>query len=508
MKKFCLRFVFVLVLYFILNGALFSKVIRVGAQGDFPTLRLAAEIAKPGDTLLVEGTLAGGEYIRNLNGTKENWIYILSSERNPASFVGGNTAIQFSDVSYLHIKGLSFASQKLNGVNIDDGGTYETPSHHIIIEGCSWLNMDATGNNDELKLSGVDTFWVVGCTFQNGSPGGSLIDMVGCHYGVIKNSIFYNAGSNCIQAKGGSSNIKIEQNVFINGGQRAINIGGSTGLDYFRPKGAIFEASEIFVYSNIFVGSVAPIAFVGAVHCKVINNTLVNPSRWLVRILQENTNPGFLTCGNNVFANNICYFSNNASNELGINIGSNTSPHTFLFSNNLWYNTDNPNWNGPNKNLTHLNTIVNFDPRFKDIGERDFNLLFDSPAVGKGLDFDEPTIDFVGRPFKKPRAIGALEFYSDYSQVSQNNEDLSCYKIYYDKSSMTLFVTFATNVQGPITLRLFTIGGERIAEVESCIIENKLAKIALNLNYDLPIGFYLLQIKFDGKCLCPIVFVD
>ena len=87
------------------------------------------------------------------------------------------------------------------------------------------------------------------------AAGGSGIDMVGCHHGIIKGNYFENMGSNSIQAKGGTQHITIEGNFFRNGGQRPLNLGGSTGLPFFRPIDATFEAADIKVFSNIIVGS-------------------------------------------------------------------------------------------------------------------------------------------------------------------------------------------------------------------------------------------------------------
>jgi|DewCreStandDraft_4_1066084.scaffolds.fasta_scaffold00022_96 hypothetical protein len=498
----------ILIFFLFAISNLISKTLKVGADGDYSNLSQAADFALPNDTILLQGTFSGGDYINNLQGEENKWIYIISDPQNPARFSGGNTAFQLSDVSYLHIKGITFEAQKVNGVNIDDGGSYESPSHHIIIENCSWLSMNATGNNDELKLSGLDDFQIVGCTFQNGSAGGSLIDMVGCHNGIIRNNTFNNAGSNCIQAKGGTRFVTIEQNWFYNGGQRSINIGGSTGLDFFRPKDANYEASDIFVYSNVFIGSVAPIAFVGSVNCKVINNTLINPSRWLVRILQENTNTGFLTCGNNTFANNICYFNNSANNELGINIGPNTSPETFFFYNNLWYNSDNQNWTGPNKNIIHLNSIINSDPLFRDRFESDFDLQDSSPAIAKGMDVAFPEKDYKERLYKNPRSIGAYEYYSNNSFYVEPTNISSNIKAYYNKKSSKIVGTILLKENDFLSFHLYSQIGVSLIETQAEHYDKGLSHFEISLDKTIPLGVYLIHIKGMNNNYFALVIID
>lgn len=397
-----------------------GRTLEVGAGKQYARLQQAAVAAVAGDTILLrEGVYSGGDAISNLQGTETAWIVIRAADGEKPIFRGGSYAFQMSDAAYVRIEGLTFEQQTGNGVNIDDAGTFDTPAHHIVIQHCEWRSMDAAGNNDELKMSGVDNFEVRHCRFLNGSTGGSLIDMVGCHNGTIAENHFENGGSNCIQAKGGTSYILIEANKFVNGGERAVNIGGSTGLEFFRPQGVKYEAAGIDVYSNIFVGSTAPIAFVGAVDCFVRNNTIHRPGRWAVRILQETVGNGFLPCGDNVFSENIIVFS---SVQPAVNLGSNTAPQTFLFSHNLWFHPDNAGWfpNTPNPEPARI--VAN--PLFVDtLG---FQLSPESPAIGAGSAITAPARDFYRKEFApnsmivppRQRSVGAVEYYPPTTSVS------------------------------------------------------------------------------------------
>lgn len=390
-------------LFFIVVSVSISRTLEVGSGREFSNLQSAAAQAQPGDTILIRnGVYGGGDYIENLQGTTDKWITVKAEPNENVLFQGGSQAFHLIDPAYLRIEGLTFAGQTGNGVNIDDGGTYNSPAHHIIIDNCTWASMNATGNNDELKMSGVDDFIVRNCNFLNGAAGGSMIDMVGCHLGIFEGNTFFNAGSNCIQAKGATKDITIIRNSFINGGERAVNIGGSTGLQFFRPLGTLYEASNIYVHSNYFAGSTAPLAFVGAVNCEVVNNTISHPSRWAIRILQETTEPGFLPCGNNTFRNNIVIFN---TAQPAINIGGNTAPETFTFSNNLWFNPDNSSWSGPNTPVTEPDRLVNIDPLLTD----SLTLSESSPAIGGGYAVSGPSHDFFGKPFATPRSMGATE---------------------------------------------------------------------------------------------------
>ena len=193
----------------------------------------------------------------------------------------------------------------------------------------------------------------------------------------------------------GTYDITIADNFFRNGGQRTLNLGGSTGLQFFRPNDAPFEAADIQVFSNIIVGSWAAIAYVGSVRVEVVNNTIYQPENWVIRILQESVDPDrFEECGDNVCCNNIVHLSDGLSTET--NIGPNTRPETFIFSNNLWFNQDDYNWSGPNIPVTDVDGIINEAPMFLDPLNDDFLVPINSPAVGIGYDTIEPELDSSG----------------------------------------------------------------------------------------------------------------
>ena len=436
-----------------------ATVLEIGPGKQYSRLQSAAAQAKPGDTLLLRaGVYPGGEYIENLQGTAERHIIIRAADEEEVVFRGGGSAFQLTDPAYLSIEGLIFEQQTGNGVNIDDGGTYDTPAHHITFSDCEWRSMNATGNNDELKMSGVDSFTVNRCRFLNGADGGSLIDMVGCHYGIFSENYFENGGSNCIQAKGGTSYILITRNRFNNGGERAINIGGSTGLQFFRPLGINYEAAYIRVVSNIFIGATAPVAFVGAVQCEVANNTFFRPERWAVRILQETVGNGFLPCGNNSFQNNIIVFS---STQPAFNIGGNTAPETFSYGWNLWFNPDNPSWGGPNIAIEKDTSRIIANPLFIDTIQ--FIPSNQSPAIGSGSPDKADYTDFKGREFStqfsmgRNRSRGAIEFYSTQS-ISDNSQKNSLF--YPNPSSDEIFCPLPHKIIMPYVTLIHSLSGD------------------------------------------------
>ncbi|MDP6961413.1 MAG: right-handed parallel beta-helix repeat-containing protein [Dehalococcoidia bacterium] len=97
--------------------------------------------------------------------------------RNPPLFTGGKEAI----VVLRNIKVFGCTG---NGINADDGGSYDTPSRGMVFENITIEDIGPTGNRDGLKLSGRNDFVVRNCKLSGW--GGSAIDMVGCYNGVIE----------------------------------------------------------------------------------------------------------------------------------------------------------------------------------------------------------------------------------------------------------------------------------------------------------------------------------
>jgi hypothetical protein len=484
-----MRKIVIIFAFLIVSFTLEAKMLEVGEGKEFLNIQDAALQALPGDTIFVyAGVYQGGMFISQLQGTTNNKIYIIGEHDSEVIIRGGNNSIHFTNAKYIEINGLIIEQQTANGMNIDDGGDYATPAQHIRISNCIFRNINANGNNDLLKLSGVDNFTIENCTFENGAAGGSGIDMVGCHYGLIQNCHFSNMGSNAIQAKGGTQYIEIYANYFNNCGQRTLNLGGSTGLDYFRPIDAQFEAADLQVYCNIFIGSLAPIAFVGSVRVAVINNTIINPERWILRILQETVDENrFEKCGNNRFENNLIYFGNISTET---NIGPNTASESFVFKNNFWYNHYNPNWQSPNLPVVEVNQRIGTEPIFEDVEAQDFRLSTESTARLYISYSEKPFIDYQGNEYQNPRSAGAFEYEEpisvqditkDFISISPNP---ACEYIEINLECYTSTTKFNTT-----TIHIYNTLGELVI-TKSTNLKNSIQRIDIN---NLSEGVYFIM---------------
>jgi hypothetical protein len=244
-----------------------------------------------------------------------------------------------------------------------------------------------------------------------GGASGSGIDHVGCHRGLIARNRFEDLSGNAVQTKGGSADIEIRWNRIRAGGHRALNLGGSTGFQYFRPPLSTAapnaEARRIRAFANVIEGSPAPVAYVGCVGCEVVNNTIVDPERWLLRILQETTSSGgyeFEPVRDGSFVNNLVYFQRGRI-AADVNIGPGTAPDTFMFSHNLWFAHDDPARSQPRLPVPEEDTIVGLDPRFG----AEYAIGPDSPAAGAGATHGGTRGDITGACFRDPPSIGAYE---------------------------------------------------------------------------------------------------
>lgn len=372
----------------------------------------AANVAQPGDIILIhEGRYSGSNYIVNLQGTADHPIAISGvAGEGPAILADAGEPLHLVDPLYVILQDFVVENATGNGINIDDGGDYSTPADFVVIRRLTVRNVGPSGNHDCIKLSGLDDFFVLDNSVRDCSPqdiSGSGIDMVGCHRGLIEGNSFRNMGANAIQAKGGSESVVIQGNLMVDAGERAMNLGGSTGLPFFRPLGVDYEARNIQALSNVVIRSWAPVAYVGCDGCLVANNTFYLPEHWVIRILQESVT-GFIPCRNGRFINNIVVF-NSADVSVFVNIGPDTSPDTFIFSNNLWFSLDDPSFSGPQLPVPETDPVIQRDPEFLDPAALDFHIPADSPAAGAGICINEITKDYDGRCYQDPPSIGAFE---------------------------------------------------------------------------------------------------
>jgi parallel beta helix pectate lyase-like protein len=400
------------------------------AARPFATIGRAVQRISPGTAIHVHaGTYPGGTYLTALRGTAVQPIWIMGAPGEARPVIeGGNQGVYLTRPRYVILQSLEIRDTADNGINVDDGEEFANPDAARFVQ---FRNLDIhdTGKRPSgiancLKMAGLNDFIVEGSTFArcgNGPGSGALgVDGVGVHNGRLSFNRFLSNGFGGIQFKGGSRDIEIRSNLFHDTGWRGVNMGGSTGEAFFRPplsaSSPNYEAARIQVIANIFNGSEAAASFAGCVDCQFSHNTVVNPSKWALRILQETLTIGrypFARTGNGVVAGNIFYFRRADLNTgEDINVGADTDPRSFSLLRNLWYAHDNPAQSSPRLPLLpgiRTGDVVRMDPNFVDARTGDFHLKAGSVANAAGDARFARGNDYAGQCYATPPSLGALE---------------------------------------------------------------------------------------------------
>lgn len=398
------------------TGARYSREIHVDAKappgGDgsaakpFRTIDAALAVAQPGTQVrIARGTYAAVGSVRDLRGRAGAPIAIVGDGGVVIDAGGEGSGLHLADPRHLVIENIAIRNAVPHGLSIDDGGTYATPAQHIVLRKLSFSRIGDGGNNDCLKMSGVDDFHIEGSRFA-GCNRGEGIDMVGCHRGVITGNTFADMPGIAVQTKGGSADVLVHGNRFVRIGQRAINAGGSTGEPWFRPLDARHEAERIRMTANVIedTGS-APVTFSGCFDCVFANNTIFDPGDYAARIVEEN--PARLAGERGYFINNIVIFRGRAPRGL-VDVREGTKPATFTFAANLWYAPDDPSFERPVL-ARDLPAEVHPLPSRNPGLDRDLRPRRGSPAIGAGRPVPGGTPgDFDRRPYGDPPAVGAF----------------------------------------------------------------------------------------------------
>jgi hypothetical protein len=378
-------------------------------------LRDAVGAATPGTRVVLHEGRYGYFWLQEVYGTAEApiWIGGAPGEKRPV-FSDRSGGLHIARARYLVVHDLELSGIPDGGLNADDDGHDQDPTaaHHIVFQNLYIHDIGGNGNQDCLKLSGLNDFFVIGSRFERcgGQGGGSGIDMVGCHRGVVADNVIMATGGSGVQVKGGSEDVLVLGNRIVDGGPRPINLGGRTSLQYFRPplkKGQDnVAARRIHAIGNTIVRGTTGVAFVGCVDCLVANNTIIEPESWAFRILQENTAEDgftFAPAARGRFVNNLVWFAGGRWRGAS-NVGPDTAPGTFVIAGNWWYAYDGKGA-APALPVTETAGVVGRDPKLH--APPDDPRICDpkSPALGAGQVV--PEVVATGR-YAAPVPVGAF----------------------------------------------------------------------------------------------------
>jgi hypothetical protein len=335
--------------------------------GDTETLQSALFTARDGDEiLLAPGTYRGRFFSSDLVG-----VTIRSADKSRPAVInarGFGEGIKLASVSRVTIADLIIEQAANNGINIDDSSTFDY-STDITIQNVVLRDMQDKG----ILLAGVDGFHIDRISILGWGGSAAAISMAGAHNGIIERSLFDNVSPGVgvgVQTKGGSSNVTIRANRFVDANERSIQIGGATALPQHRPQPPTgVEASKIVVEGNVVINEGrfalpdirSAVSFVGVADGVARNNFIMRPTRYMMRILKENREAGFVDTQNGQFLNNIIVWDRGDLEE-AINVGSSTLASTFRFEGNQWFNRTSPDRSTPILPSAEVNGIYGVDP--------------------------------------------------------------------------------------------------------------------------------------------------
>ncbi len=331
------------------------------AVSDDAGLRTTLRSLQAGDVVrIAPGTYSSGHHLEGIANLTVEGL----DPAQPPRFVGGSTGWHFSRCPGLRLRHLVVSGQSVNGLNLDEGGPAQPPTTGVVLENLTVEDIGPRGNHDGIKASGLADLVIRDCRITGW--GGQGIDLVGCHRVRIEGCRFTGkpgfSASAGIQIKGGSSAVTVGNCDFDDAGERPLNVGGSTGLEFFRPPGTRHEAKDIVVRGNRIRGSLCAAAFVGVDGAEFSDNTVLHPRRWIFRMLQETRAEGFTPCRNVlVRGNRIVFRRDQVTAE--VNVGDGTAPETLRFEGNRWFAEDRPQASRPKLPVAETEGIHGVDPR-------------------------------------------------------------------------------------------------------------------------------------------------
>jgi hypothetical protein len=320
---------------------------------------------RPGAVVrIAPGNFQPGRRLADVRGTPDQPVVIEGLDpRSPPVFEGGSQAWHLTDVCHLRLRWLAFRGQRHNGLNLDDGGSFNTPSRHIELTHLRVEDTGPSGNFDAIKCSGVEHLRIARCEIRGW--GGQAIDFVGVHHAEIAHCLIVGkpgfSQHTGPQFKGGSADVWLHHCRLEQAGMRPIQVGGSTGLAFFRPPDAPHEAARVRVTDNVITGGDCAVAFTGARDCQFAHNIVVSPAKWILRILQESRGPRFAPCGQVEFSHNTIVFER-AKVHTVANIGPDTDPASFRFTANRWFARDAPDRSRPELPTPEADGTYGTDP--------------------------------------------------------------------------------------------------------------------------------------------------
>ena len=306
----------------------------------FPGLEEAAPRATPGTRIvLAPGNYPAGVTLSDLRGTATAPIWIEGpATGDRAALEGNNFGLHLESPQYLVIRNLDMKGNMTGAAfNIDDGVlTDRVTADHVEIAHVRVERAAAA-----FRLTGVDNIRLLDIDIDAGQRG---VQLAGVHHGIVADIRMHAISEHGIKISAGSTDLDVRRNR-IEAAQRALWLGGGTGITEFRPPLGTegnYEAADIRFTNNVIVGG-QPVIVCGQCTDSLIASNLIrgdDRTSIVFNLVDEHgVVGGFVASGKLRVLNNVIEAQKTPSTWFG---ATQEQSDTCTFSHNLWYDSSKP----------------------------------------------------------------------------------------------------------------------------------------------------------------------
>ncbi|MFT3768888.1 MAG: hypothetical protein QM820_25885 [Minicystis sp.] len=368
----------------------------------FATLLAALQAAKPGTEVRVSGALPADTYTTGVKGTDAAPIWITGE---PGARIGPLT---LQTASHVIVRDLEISGSATGHV------LHFFDADHLLFQ---HIDVHDAGLS-VIKGSQASNVYFEDSEFWDGGKqsGYPLFDYVGVNTGHVVRSNFHDNPGIMLMLKGGTSDLLVAWNEIhhqTNGGN-ALELGESTGPQYFQPLDSAFEGLRIVAFGNLLHDLAGPpVSFEGCKDCAALHNTIWSTTGpQLVRFL-----PGAagMSSGATVSLSQGCRFAGNIvvggqSNGASLNANPQNHGPGNVVDYNVFLKPGSLNWWGDiAQDTTH--STFDKDPMVSGQGMPGNAALVDGkgpPDIG-AMPFASVFVrDYAGKCLTLPADIGAI----------------------------------------------------------------------------------------------------
>lgn len=285
--------------------------------------------ARPGDEIILMPGTHRPAILRDLKGTEKRPIIIKGlDENNPSTIKAKTYGIRLVRPRYVTLSNIIIVGALVNGILIDnsppprnsksriEGQKPTEPSGDIILKNVQVLRTGVRGQRHAIFLIGQANVHIEGCYVSGWA--GSAIEIVGCTEVTIQESTFVGLKEfsqlSGVRIRAGSTNVEVTMCHFENCGLSGICVGGASNLNEYFPtpdpnaqKGSIYEARQVKIDRNIFLGGSTAITMTHCERTQILRNTIIRPEYYVFCLIQTHNSDlvgpaRHFTIGNNIIS--------------------------------------------------------------------------------------------------------------------------------------------------------------------------------------------------------------